>query len=445
MHLDGRLHLTQTLTSTQVLRSGWRPAFAGELGHSHFRTPHFDESLSESLRVRCIATYCNTAWRLVGGSPSKSSSSGDSRLLHSCFMSSKHLVIESYLKHIWNISETCGSGHSHSPQQGNLQRHWNIQSMERSAPAVRWWDDPPRWTDQETPSHWATDPACPVALWTLGHGPSNFGWPGTTGEMYTWQLCSIHIDSETQSLWSHYDHIMITLWSHYDLAHRNPKRNIPSTSYVSGSPSLRYANNCQHIPTLARLPQSVHHLERPYAIHVSTNFVVPPALQTWRDGEIWTSDKNVRAQNGPEVDFELDMKHDETRCIIGRNRDGRHWQVQPSSAEQTLLHSSDWPSAVDVEVFRFAFTSLDMSWSSTTWWPWDGNAEGTRSVHLNSEGGSTPRHGEAGGVVLAIGHHNACRRSCGMKSCHPRPWNRNRLRQPNHIGQHSNTVQRCTA
>lgn len=30
---------------------------------------------------------------------------------------------------------------------------------------------------------------------------------------------------------------------------------------------------------------------------------------------------------------------------------------------------------------------------------------------MNGEGGSTPRHGEAGGVVLAIGHHNACRRT----------------------------------
>ena len=254
----------------------WR---VGSLTFSH-------SSLRRKLKWKLKSeVHCNTAWRLVEGSPSKSSSSGDSRLLHSCFISSKHLVIESYniisetyLKHVAAIRLS-----KETFRDIGTSRAWKGQRLP--------WDDPPRWTDQETPRHRPSlsSGSLDVGPWTFELRMARNNWRDVNLAASTLILKHSHYDHIMITLWSHYDHIMITLcvwpWT--------PKSETEHSVYkfCFRIPKFEICQHIPYIPTLARLPQSVHHLERPYAIHVSTNFVVPPALQTWRDGEIWTSGK----------------------------------------------------------------------------------------------------------------------------------------------------------
>ena len=167
----------------------WR---VGSLTFSH-------SSLRRKLKWKLKSeVHCNTAWRLVEGSPSKSSSTGDSRLLHSCFISSKHLVIESYniisetyLKHVAAIRLS-----KETFRDIGTSRAWKGQRLP--------WDDPPRWTDQETPRHRPSlsSGSLDVGPWTFELRMARNNWR------------DVNLAASTLILkHSHYDHIMITLWS----------------------------------------------------------------------------------------------------------------------------------------------------------------------------------------------------------------------------------------
>ena len=148
------------------------------------------------------------------------------------------------------------------------------------------WDDPPRWTDR----HRDTEPPTEPVQWLFGRWAMDLRTSDGQELLARCKPGSIHIDSETQSLWSHYDHIIWSLCVTLDTEIRNGTFRL---QVLFQDPQVWDMPTYTNLgPPPAECPPSGETLRHPCQ-HKLCSAARAPNLKRRRNMDKW---QNVRAQ-----------------------------------------------------------------------------------------------------------------------------------------------------